>query len=487
MSYEGPIEHVVVLMFENRSYDNVLGMLYDPGNAPPYDAPPENRKDLDGLRPQRYFNVDVDTGEKIYTWGGPNDPTDIPVDPGEPFGDMAQQLLGTAEVLPLTNPWAWGPGLYGENGGFVANFRKVQPKADVRDVMHAYVPRLMPVTAFLAHQFMVCDRWFASAPTQTFANRLFAHAAAPGGVALAGLPIVSHIDDIEYVLAWNHGYGLEPNVFSQLDAVLGVRTDAGGEVLPNWKVYFHDYSISAGLLEYVAQKMRDPHNVNLASYNGGDYPAGYPSPLAHPASHFLDDVANGTLPKYAFIEPRYSNSYTGAKPLLKVNSNHPGVSNYSGNRIDCNPLIDVTHGERLLLEVYQALRTSAYWEKTLLIVTYDEHGGVYDHVFPPPATPPGLSVRPAVGGFGFDRFGGRVPAIVVSPYAPPQSVLRPPGGAPPFDHTSLIKTVWECFNLEAGPRGRPSINARDAAAPSVLAALAGTVVNVPPPEPALPD
>jgi phospholipase C len=485
-AYAGPIEHVVVLMFENRSYDNVLGLLYDRANPPPYDVAPDGQRDLDGLQQPR-SNADVDSGAEIFTWGGPNDATTIPAaDPGEPFDDMAQQLLGLAQPLPLVNPYAFGPGLYGEMGGFVANYRRRQPKANASDVMHAFVPQLMPVTAFLAHRFMVCDRWFASAPTQTFANRLFAHAASPAELAVLGLPLVSHIDDFEYALAWNRGYDLEPNVFSQLDAVHGVRTGADGAVLPNWKVYFHDYSISAGLLGYAARKLTDPQNVNLANYNGDDYPAGYTNPIAHPATQFLEDVRNGALPKYAFIEPRYSNSYPGAKPGLNVSSNHPGVSNYTFKAFDPNSPIDVRYGERLLYDVYEALRTSASWEKTLLIVTYDEHGGVYDHVFPPAATPPGPSVRPTGGGFGFDLFGGRVPAIVVSPYAAPHSTLRPPAGAPAFDHTSLIKTVWECFGLDAGPHGRPSINARDAAAPSVLPALATTVVNEPAPAPAPP-
>jgi len=113
----------------------------------------------------------------------------------------------------------------------------------------------------------------------------------------------------------------------------------------------------------------------------------------------------------------------------------------------------------------------------LFIITYDEHGGTFDHVPPPPATPPG---PPYGDGFTFNRFGARVPAVIVSPLIPPGSVIRPPPPADqddvegqvtspegtPFDHTSIIKTVQELFDLG------PPLTARVAAAPSLLPALA---------------
>ena len=128
-----------------------------------------------------------------------------------------------------------------------------------------------------------------------------------------------------------------------------------------------------------------------------------------------------------------------------------------------NAPIDVANGELLLAEVYLALRSSSYWDKTLFIVTYDEPGGTYDHVAPVPMTPPGPSVVPASNGFPFNWSGGRMPAIIVSPFAPPGSQLV----APPrqvFDHTSIIKTTREDFPTNMGG----PINDRDASAPSLL-------------------
>jgi phospholipase C len=127
---------------------------------------------------------------------------------------------------------------------------------------------------------------------------------------------------------------------------------------------------------------------------------------------FQADAAAGQLPAYAFLEPSWSS---------RGNSQHP---NY-----------DVARGEQLLLETYHTLRTSPVWASTLLIITYDEHGGCYDHLGPPSgATPPDTSV----GEFGFDftRFGLRVPTVLVSPLIEAATVFRIPAGRVPLDHTS---------------------------------------------------
>jgi phospholipase C len=148
---------------------------------------------------------------------------------------------------------------------------------------------------------------------------------------------------------------------------------------------------------------------------------------------FQAAAATGKLPAYTFLEPSWSS--TG-------NSQHPNFN--------------VALGEQLIHDVYYALRRSPTWNKTLLIVTYDEHGGLFDHVPPPQgATPPDNSV----GEFGFDfkRFGPRVPTVLVSPLIPAGSVFRVPDGATPLDHTSILKTIEMRWNL-------PALTARDQAA-----------------------
>jgi phospholipase C len=151
---------------------------------------------------------------------------------------------------------------------------------------------------------------------------------------------------------------------------------------------------------------------------------------------FLAAAKAGTLPPYTFLEPDWSS--TG-------NSQHP---NY-----------DVALGEQFIHDVYEALLAGPGWPGTLLVITYDEHGGCFDHV-PPPwgAVPPDNTVADTVPPFGFDRFGVRVPAVLVSPLIEQGTVYRAVGETP-LDHTSILRTVEQRWNL-------PTLTARDAAAPA---------------------
>jgi phospholipase C len=358
-------------------------------------------------------------------------------------------------------------------GGFVANYASRTPHS-VRDVMHAFVPQSLPVSAYLANQFMVCDQWYASAPTQTFANRMFMLGASPG---VGTFPHVGYLDDTQYMPHWlAGGVDLEPNLLSQLDLVKGTGPT------PNWKIYFHDYAIAAKLLSYARKQFESNTNVNIANYNWADYPPGnssYENPLVHPTTTFHEDLSNGTLPMFSLIEPRYTDNAPHAVYGLPPNSNHPGIGNYPFQHEKNTCPTDAICGELLLLDIYLSLRLSKYWDDTLLIVVYDEHGGVYDHVQPPAATPPGSTVPKAAGGFGWDYFGARVPAIIVSKYVAAGSRLVPPQQSPPFDHTSIIASAWECFDLSAS--GQASINGRDAVAPSVLGQVDATIDNSPDP------
>jgi phospholipase C len=155
---------------------------------------------------------------------------------------------------------------------------------------------------------------------------------------------------------------------------------------------------------------------------------------------FQAAAAAGTLPPLTFLEPSWGSD---------GNSQHP----------NCN----VALGEQLIHDVYYALRKGPGWNRTLLVITYDEHGGCYDHVAPPTnAVPPDSSA----GGYGFDfkRFGLRVPTVLVSPLIAPGTVFRVAAGSTPLDHTSILKTIEQRWGL-------PALTARDAAAPGIGAAL----------------
>jgi phospholipase C len=162
----------------------------------------------------------------------------------------------------------------------------------------------------------------------------------------------------------------------------------------------------------------------------------------HFYEQFQADAKSGTLPAYSFIEPRYFSD------LALPNDQHP-------------PHI-VTLGEQLIADVYNQLRNGPGWTKTLLIRTYDEHGGCYDHVPPPGAIPPESPIDGQA--FRFDRYGVRVPAVIVSPFVQQGTVLRPPASVP-FDHTSILATLRKRFSL-----GSP-LTARDASAPDISGAL----------------
>jgi hypothetical protein len=250
-------------------------------------------------------------------------------------------------------------------------------------------PSGLPITAYLAKQFLVCDRWAAPRSALIASKYLAAHCGRDGG-------------------------DLEANVFGALDLQRGREARAA-----NWKVYFHDYSILGDALPYVSRCYADPDNVNVANYDECDYPPGARNPLAHPTTTFLQDAAQGTLPAYAFVEPRHGRL---AAPVAIVRDAD----------LDIVPALDADpfDGERLVAEVYLALRSPRYWERSVLIVV-----------------------------------GPSLPAIVVSAYAPPASRFD---AGTAFAPAMIARTLADCFGFPWTP---------GAAVPSVLEYLAPDVVN----------
>jgi phospholipase C len=505
------IKYVVVVMLENRSYDNVLGWLYNPDNAAPYNTAPLGQSRLDGLDgsesnpnpfydPKEPISPSNEPTIPVQHLGGttynglPYPATCIPIDdPGEYFEDIAQQI-NSLSAPASSNPYgSYDPNESGLMQGFTTNYaflngdnQQTPPAAAVPEVMNYFRPSQLPVTAFLARNYAVCDRWFASAPTQTFTNRAFALCAAPG--VHDGSAGFSLVDDTQYA-----------DSLTELPSLLSVLDNAAPAASgPQWKVYFHDYSISMLTVPYVKSAGTSNPNNNLSTFDNSDWGDDLPHQLKRSWPHktgplprtFAEDVQNNSLPPFSLIEPRYGtfNKPFGITPppnKLPANSNHPGPG--YGNVSVFAPPIDVASGELLLLQVYNMLRNSSLWPETLLIVTYDEHGGLYDHVPPPLATPPGDGVPAAscdsdqaADTFTFNVLGCRVPAIIVSPGTPPGTTIPPEYiidgvvARPDFDHTSIIKTVWDIFGLTSQ---QPSLTDRDAAAPSLAPTPLALAVN----------
>ncbi|HEY9420402.1 MAG TPA: alkaline phosphatase family protein [Thermoanaerobaculia bacterium] len=444
------IEHVVVLMLENRSFDNVLGGLHpDKTRAGLYRGLRGNEANpLDPANP-RAGSVTVFQGPAASsTWVMPYP------DPGEYYSDMVQQIFGSnasvlpSGVLPPMSGFAWNyasqpPSMSG------AGWPSMTPVA--RDIMQYYSGAAMPVTSCLAQAYAVCDCWFAAAPVQTLSNRIFTHCGTPSKKPGTN---ESRINNDDYSTHW---YDPKPTVTdTTIFELLDLRHPSGrapecsvfdpGEHPPlNWKVYYHDAPASA-LCKYVYYHWcwypyRYGGNVEEFVYDNDD--AGENS--------FERDVRNGKLPKYSFIEPRYTNARGGT-----VNSNHPGGAGIDWedpNRSSLPPPVNVMDGERLLWRVYDILlRYPKVFDKTLLIVTYDEHGGLFDHVPPPGAISP--FTKP-VDNFDYDRYGVRVPAIFINPGIAPKTIYpdrKPfaPIPRPPFDHTSLLSTLIAQFDLDPG-------------------------------------
>ncbi len=156
---------------------------------------------------------------------------------------------------------------------------------------------------------------------------------------------------------------------------------------------------------------------------------------------FKNDCASGNLPQYSFVEPSF---------LINPNDEHPPH--------------DVVAGEQFLYQIWQAVSTSPAWPETLLMITYDEHGGIYDHVHPPyGAATPDEKSNPGEEGFTFNRFGVRVPLVLVSPWIQAGTVFRSPT-ATPCDHTSLLATLRDWIGI---PADKMLTSARVKAAPTL--------------------
>ncbi len=252
------------------------------------------------------------------------------------------------------------------------------------NIMKCFSSAKLPVISALAQQFCLCDNWFSSVPGPTFPNRAFAHAATSIGRV--------DMSPIGYV-------GISKTIYELLD---GYGIDS--------RIYYNDTTLAATF----------PRLMLKMNQYFGDF------------QDFLNACGNNTLPTYSFIEPRY---------------NTLELENIFNAASDQHPDHDVQEGERLIQRVFTAIWSNvAVRNSTLLVITYDEHGGLFDHVPPPQRVPnpDGKNWAGAVGNpdppFDFTWLGVRVPALLISPYIKPNTI-----DSTLYDHTSFLATTRRVF------------------------------------------
>jgi phospholipase C len=317
---------------------------------------------------------------------------DVTVAPGHDFAPVLEQLCGAGAVYPPGGP-------YPETNatGYVSSLHDP-------GVMRCFAPEHVPILTTLAREFAVCDRWFCSMPGPTEPNRYFLHAATSG--AFDDSPEPWEI----FEASNNHFGGVAFSGGTLFDAL----ERAGVE----HRIYAGDHFPVAGELKGVSNTFD-----------------------VVPFGRFAADLQKPQFtPRFIHIEPKYLElDFHAGDPL------HPSADFSKGN--SQHPAGGVAAGERLIKATYEAIRNSPHWSSSMLIITYDEHGGFYDHVAPPACGRTGSTGR--THGFAFDQLGPRVPGIVISPLIPRNTVEHRL-----FEHCSVIKTACDLFGLPHLRRAR---------------------------------
>jgi phospholipase C len=374
-----PFDHIVVVMMENHSFDNLLGALALSGQ------PEAHGLRFDSSGRARNHNPGLD-GKPVYSF---------PFDSTAQGGGVSQSWNATHEQIDG-----------GKMDGFVRSTGSTQP-------MGYWTEQELPFAYSLARSFTIANRWFASAPCQTYPNRRF---------LMAGTAYGNISTDNESLKDPPPPNG---TIFDRL-STYGI----------SWRNYFTDLP-ATGIIPSIIEN----HPANLA-----------------PIAQFQLDCAAGTLPSVSFVDPEFGVLSDVGGPIAGL----PGMEAIAGKLETTggdeeNPQ-DMAYGESWAYSAVNAVLNSPAWPRTLLVYTYDEHGGYYDHVKPlaaiaPDSIPPALGPQDVRG--GYDLYGPRVPAVVASPYSKPNGVTNVL-----HDHTSVLATIEAKWNL-------PRMTYRDANAHTV--------------------
>jgi phospholipase C len=361
-----PVDHIIVMMMENRSFDHYFQKL-----------PQHGWSDVE-VAPADYHNVDND-GQPVL-----------------PKRDTSLCFVDTAH--------GWNAVHRQINGGKMDGFFSTNDQDHETPVMGGTIDQIsgtrgltyyeaedLPVAYWIADKFAIADHYYSSVPGPTWPNRMYLYGATSRGRTTN-----------DFVM------NNDNTIFDELE-----------KRKISWTIYYHrrpgfGVFIDRYLYYYSGEGM-----------NSGDH--------AKNISYFWEDAKNGKLPQVVFIDPDIGYEGVGA------NDEHP-------------PAV-MQVGQKLMGQVVDAVLQSPTWKKTAMFITYDEHGGLYDHVAPPKACPPDdyapeLAAGDEAG--GFDQYGVRVPFMVLSPYAKKHFVAHHT-----YDHTSILRFIEARFVM-------PALTGRDA-------------------------
>ena len=318
-------------------------------------------------------------------------------DPDHSVHGTTYDLYGVAS--PPGPPWPTDAPM----SGFVRNYEGRVGGGKGGHIMKCFAPSHVPALSALAQDFALFDRWFPSVPGPTMPNRVFAMSGTTRGMATN--------DDIRIGLGFR-----QTSIFQLIDEAAAAQPERQAEL--DWGIYFQE----------------------VPSMLAFDYVRAHPLRF-HDMLGFQTHAAAGTLPAFSFLEPSYFES-----------ADFPAS--------DQHPDHDVALGDALVKRVYDSVRRGPKWNSTLLLVTYDEHGGFFDHVPPPAAVPSPDGIVATDDPFDFTRLGVRIPTVAVSPWIRRGTTVHAPGtagtaaGPAPdseFEATSTLGTVRKLLGLGGAP------------------------------------
>jgi phospholipase C len=398
----GRIKHLVVVMMENRSFDSLLGFLYaDVNNRPPLNIPaasPGGQPTFDGL---------------------------AEASPESPFWNPSNREYFTANAPPVkvfASKGTKGPSPF------------LAPNHDPHEEFEHITFQILGPTGWTGPKMkgFVVD-YITTDPEHPESASQLMECYSPEQVS-----VISQL--AKNFAVCDRWFCSTPNQTLPNRAFVHAGTSMGR--VNNEPEPLYEAETIFEILEATGHSWKVYNDTFLMSLARLQFPQLW-GPVLQPHFHgmeeFEEDCRDGTLPEYSFVEPSFQ---------LNPNDEHPPH--------------DMSLGEQFLLRVWKTVSGGKDWNSTMLVITFDEHGGCYDHVEPPPAVPPDAASDPGENGFHFDRYGVRVPTLLISPYIEPGTVFRSPTDVP-YDHTSILATIRDWLQI---PQDKMLSSARIKQAPT---------------------